>query len=153
MCHAPTSVPRPVPTLLSSVPEPYQEPGLFAAPSAQLFTYLAHCILSTYMAKVSAPGFGLHGNRSWPCSWKRWLQEPCRLACIYVFQRQKWLRWFVSWELLMESAKLGMCQLFNFHCYLQKWSFELRKNVPSAYPCDNAWFSSQAYQPLAWHVN
>lgn len=109
--------------------------------------------LSTYKAKVSAPGFSLHGNRSRRCSWKRWLQEPCRLACIYVFQRQKWLRWFVSWELLMESAKLGMCQLFNFHCYLQKWSFELRENVPSAYPCDNAWFYSQAYQPLAWHFN
>lgn len=46
-----------------------------------------------------------------------------------------------------------MYQLSNFHCYLQRWSFELRENVPSAYPCDNAWFYSQAYQPLAWYFN
>jgi hypothetical protein len=40
-----------------------------------------------------------------------------------------------------------MCQLFNFHCYLQKWSFELRERVPSAYPCDNAGFIPKHINP------
>lgn len=62
-CRAPTSVCRPDPPLLSFIPEPYQDQGCLLPKFCSLLNRHP-CTLSTYIAKVSAPGYSLRGNRS-----------------------------------------------------------------------------------------
>lgn len=102
---APTSVLLPIPTLLSAIPEPCQEPGLFAAQVQLLNKH--HRMLSTYIAKVSVPGYSLHGNRSRPRSRKRWLKSR---AGERVFPRSKGRN---GWEGLFLRTLNVVCKARN----------------------------------------
>lgn len=144
------------PALLSLTPEPSQEPGMSAI--QDLLNYYLfnkpHSALSMYIAKVSTPGYSLHGNGSRSCSWKHPLNSPASQHILMCSKGRNGREVsFSETPNVVCKARNVMCQLFNFHCYLPKWSFEWRENVPSASPCDNAWFYSQAHQPLTWHFN
>lgn len=81
------------------------------------------CVSAVCIDKVPIPSSWEVNYEDDPRIWN--IEQCCKSVYISILQRQRWLRKFTSENL--QSAKPGMCQLFNFHCYLQKWSFELRK--------------------------